>query len=111
MTAFTEAQGIFDTPLYQETPCRIKGVIAQSAPSNIMKCAKEPLAARISGELQAYQGSAGSEGGPGKPGAGGSGFLRKYISEAAKLPPVLLFHGIDDVQVSVEHSPGAVCAA
>lgn len=28
----------------------------------------------------------------------------KYISEAAELPPVLLFHGIDDVQVSVEHS-------
>lgn len=43
MTAFTEAQGIFDTPMYQEVPCRIKGVIAQSAPSDIMKCAKEPL--------------------------------------------------------------------
>lgn len=28
----------------------------------------------------------------------------KYISQAAELPPVLLFHGIDDVQVSVEHS-------
>lgn len=104
MTAFTESQGIFDTPLYQETPCRIKGVIAQSAPSNIMKCAKEPLPPGFPENFRPTRDLLGVKEVLESPELAEAASCGKYISQAAELPPVLLFHGIDDVQVSVEHS-------
>ncbi len=107
MTAFSKACGVF-TELWQEEKDEcpvsydISGVIAESAPSDIMLCLSEPLPSwmkerptlkllgteRIDGhETLARRASCGT-----------------YISEDAALPPVLLLHGTEDDNVSVRHS-------
>lgn len=104
LTAFTQERGVFDTPLYPEVSFRLRGVIAQSAPTDILKCAGEPFppgfpegfrpTADLLGVRDVLENRELAE----------AASCRKYISGDAELPPVLLFHGTEDVQVSVENS-------
>ena len=84
------------------TPCRISGVIAESASTDILVCAKAPLApwmkVRPSAALLGVDKIEGNE-----------ELARKascsmYITEEVKLPPVLLIHSENDPVVSVENS-------
>lgn len=104
MTALTEAHGLYDSDLYPGVPFQIKGVIAESAPSDLIRCAEEPLPEFMRGQPRPTELFLGVQGIPEHPELAQKASCGQYITESVGIPPILLIHGVHDDQVSVEQS-------
>lgn len=100
MASFTKAHGLYLDK--NPSPYIIRGVIAESAPADLMLCQSEALPSwmktRPSGDLLGVTSvNANRE-------LAEKASCELYIAKGVKVPPVLLFHGDQDPIVSVEHS-------
>lgn len=83
-------------------PTGLRGVIAQSAPTDLLLCAQRPLPPGMARRpVEALLGVAGMQGNEALARRASCGM---YITEDVPLPPVLLFHSEGDPVASVEHS-------
>ena len=102
MTAFTKANKVWGPETVGVKDYEIKGVIAQSAPSDLILCQTEELPPwmekRPSAELL------GVESIEDNLELARQASCEMYIKEDIQLPPVLLFHSEQDGVVTVEHS-------
>ena len=93
---------LFDVHRLCEPLPKISGVIAESASTDLLICAKDPLppwmTVRPSAVLLGVDRIEGNEE------AAKKASCAMYISEEMELPPVLLLHSVDDPVVSVENS-------
>lgn len=94
LTALTKAGSVFESELYPDVDYEIQGVIAQSAPSNIL----------ISGDNQPEMDMLGISSIKENEELARTASCDRYISKDSKIPPILMFHGTNDELVSVEHS-------
>lgn len=100
MTSFTMAHGLYTNQSY--LPYTIRGVIAESAPADLMLCQSETLppwmktrpSADLLGVTSVEENKELAE----------KASCELYISKEVNLPPILLLHGDQDPVVSVEHS-------
>lgn len=101
LTGLTSAHNTFDSDLYAGTPVAIRGIIACSAPTDILKCAQKPAppgtprpTARLLGVEEVQQNLA----------LANAASCAPYITKEVQLPPILLLHGTADSTVSIENS-------
>lgn len=101
LTGLTSAHNMFDTSLYTGVSADIRGIIACSAPTDILRCAPAPMppgtprpTARLLGVTEVQQ----------HPALAKAASCAPYITREAKLPPILLLHGTEDSTVSIENS-------
>lgn len=104
MTALTQAHGLYDSDLYPGVPFDLKGVIACSAPSDLIRCAEEPLPEFMRGQPRPTELLLGVQNVPAHPELAQQASCGRYITESAAIPPIFLIHGVNDGQVSVEQS-------
>lgn len=83
---------------------KIEGVIAESAPTDILLCAEERLPEWLPDDFKPTKDLLGVDDVTENIELAKEASCSKYISEDIKLPRILLLHGIDDDQVDVEHS-------
>lgn len=100
MASFTKAHGLYFNNNFSSYI--IRGIIAESAPTDLMLCQSEILPpwmkTRPSGDLLGVTSVSDNRELAKKASCG------LYIEKEVKLPPVLLLHGDKDSVVSVEHS-------
>lgn len=101
LTGLTAAHNLFDTSLYAGVPAEIRGIIACSAPTDLLLCAQAPMppgvprpSARLLGVDEVRD----------HPALARAASCAPYITREVKLPPILLLHGTADSTVSIENS-------
>ena len=98
MTALTKANGVWGPETIGCRNYKIKGVIAQSAPSDLLMCHNEPLPPwmekRPTEELMGFEDFAEHED------LVNQASCQMYVKEEIALPSVLLLHGDKDNIVS-----------
>ena len=104
LTALTNAHEEFDTELYPEISFEIKGVIAESAPTDIMKCVATPIPSWFPEDFRPSFDLLGVKEIEENNELAKAASCEKYITKETKIPPILLFHGTEDRIVSVEQS-------
>ncbi|MCD8084830.1 MAG: alpha/beta hydrolase [Clostridiales bacterium] len=102
MAALRRASGIVDGPELPGFP--ISGVISVSAPSDILLCAQAELPSWIPEERRPCKVLLGLSDLAEDPARVASASSADYIRPDVPLPPILLFHGAADGQVSVTQS-------
>lgn len=98
MTALSKAHGLIDGNY------DIKGVIAQSAPSDILLCASEGIPEWMPKEFRPTKDLLGVDNVFENEELARQASCLSYISKEVDLPDILLIHGATDNQVSIEHS-------
>lgn len=82
----------------------IKGIIAESAPTDILLCASEKIPEWMPKEFQPTRDLLGVNEVTDNIELARQASCAKYISKEIDIPPVLLLHGTMDCQVDIEHS-------
>lgn len=104
LTALTAAHGEYESELYPDSDYEIKGVIAESAPTDILKCAASPAPDSRPAGFRPTRDLLGVREVMDNPELAKAASCEKYIGRDICIPPVLLFHGTDDEEVSIENS-------
>lgn len=102
MTALRSANGIEDVEGFHSSV--IKGVIAESAPTDIFMCAAEPIPDFMPSDFRPSADLLGVQNIEQNVKLAKEASCEMYINHDAVLPPVLLLHGIEDCQVSINQS-------
>lgn len=102
MTAFRKANGIIDEE--NRCPFTIRGVIAESAPSDIFMCAAAKMPDFMPRDFRPSRDLLGVNEISDNIELAKEAGCQMYINADVPLPPVLLFHGKEDNQVHVEQS-------
>lgn len=102
MTALRSANGIRDVGEFHAG--LIKGVIAESAPTDMFLCAAEPISDFMPKDFRPSKDLLGVDAVTEDQKLAHEAGCRMYIDKNTSLPPILLFHGVDDSQVNVKQS-------
>lgn len=102
LTALRQAAGIADAPELPNFP--IRGVIAESAPSDLFRCAQEGVSAGMPATFRPTADLLGVANPKEHPDKLAEASAQTYICPGRDIPPILLLHGDSDAQVSVAHS-------
>ncbi|MDE7223919.1 MAG: alpha/beta hydrolase [Acetatifactor sp.] len=102
MTALRSANGIRDVGEFHAG--LIKGVIAESAPTDMFMCAAEPLSNLMPKDFRPSKDLLGVDVVTKDQQLAHEAGCKMYIDENTSLPPILLFHGVDDNQVNIKQS-------
>lgn len=103
LTALTDASDRYPPTLYPGVEYDIKGVIAESASSDIRVCAAEPLPDFFHGRRPSFD-LLGIDSLDEDPERVDSACCVTYVNDEIELPPMLLFHSTDDPIVSCENT-------
>lgn len=98
MTSMMKAHGII------RGEYEIKGVIAESAPSNLFLCAAENIPEWMPKTFRPTRDLLGVNELDENPELAKQASCEMYITKAVELPRILLLHGSNDCQVTIEHS-------
>lgn len=102
LTALRQAAGIADAPELPNFP--IRGVIAESAPSDLFRCAQEGVPAGMPATFRPTADLLGVANPQEHPDKLAEASAQTYIRPGRDIPPIILLHGDSDTQVSVAHS-------
>ncbi len=102
MTAFRSANGIEDVKGFRAGI--VKGVISESAPTDLFMCAAEPIPDFMPEDFRPSRDLLGVSEITEDLELAGEASSKMYINANVSLPPVLLFHGVEDCQVNVNQS-------
>lgn len=102
MAALRSASGIIDAEGFD--PAVVRGVVAQSAPSDMFRCLAEPLPSYLPPTFRPVKDLLGVDDVPPDLLLAREACCAPYISGSVALPPILLLHGTDDDQVNVAQS-------
>lgn len=102
LTALRQAAGIVDAD--DLPPAPIRGVIAESAPSDLFLCAKEGVPAGMPANFRPTADLLGVACPQEHPEKLAEASAQTYLAPDRAVPPILLLHGDRDEQVSVAHS-------
>lgn len=104
LTGLTAAHNLYDTGLYPGVRADIRGIIACSAPTDILQCAQAPLPPGAPEGVRPTAALLGVRDVSQNLPLARAASCAPYIRKGAPLPPVLLFHGTEDPVVPVSHS-------
>lgn len=102
LTALRQAAGIADVLELLNFP--IRGVIAESAPSDLFLCAKEGVPANMPATFHPTADLLGVSCLQEHPEKLAEASAQTYLAPGHAVPPILLLHGDSDAQVNVAHS-------
>ena len=102
LTALRQAAGIADVSELLNFP--IRGVIAESAPSDLFLCAKEGVPANMPATFHPTADLLGVSCLQEHPEKLAEASAQTYLAPDRAVPPILLLHGDRDTQVSAAHS-------
>lgn len=104
LTGLTAAHGLYDTELYPSVAANIRGIVACSAPTDILQCAKQPLPPGMSEDARPTAALLGVPDVLQNVPLARAASCEPYITKEVRLPPILLFHGAEDPVVPASHS-------
>lgn len=102
MTALRSANGIRDVKEFHEA--LIKGVIGESAPADIFMCTRSAIPDSMPENFRPCKDLLGVSEITEDLASAKEASCKMYIDENTPLPPILLFHGMEDCQVDVNQS-------
>ena len=84
--------------------CHIRGLFAESAPTDMFICAKTAIPDFMPKDFRPVKDLLGVDNVEAHPDKARAASCEHYIRKEIEIPPILLFHGLQDNTVSVEHS-------
>lgn len=84
--------------------CHIRGLFAESAPTDMLICAKTAIPDFMPKDFRPVKDLLGVDNVEAHPDKARAASCEHYIHKEIEIPPILLFHGLQDNTVSVEHS-------
>ncbi len=94
ITGLTAAYGEFDADMKNNISCEVNGIISYCAPTDLfLSEGKGPIEDLL-----------GTDDVKSVPGLAQSASCATYLSKERDIPPILMFHGVKDDLVSIEHS-------
>lgn len=102
MTAFRSANGIEDVKGFHTGI--VKGVIGESAPADLFMCASQPVPDFMPEDFRPSRDLLGVSEITEDLEPAREASCKMYINPNTSLPPVLLFHGVEDCQINVKQS-------